>query len=100
MTHASEDYNHVIPWDDCEIDHYDNNNGVVLRYKSRSYNDVIFFINGNVLGVDATTPFEDVVARVTPLFTAFLSVRNHAYTRGIKFGDDNARYEIRKALGI
>ena len=100
MTHASEYFDQVLDWDDCEIEHYDGNNGVVLRYDTHPHNSVLFFIHGYSIGVSEDTPFEDVVERIEPLFKAFLSVRNHAYTRGVKFGDDNARYEIRKALGI
>lgn len=91
-----------IRWEDCRIDHYENNNGVVLHhdFPSAHQGQIVVFIDGAIFGFDRDTPLEAVIPVVEPLMRMAVAIYNRGLNQGRARGDADARAEIRKALGV
>lgn len=97
MTHASTLPEEEIKWEDCEMQRYESNNGIVLRRKAAGpFADIYFYIDGDVLGFAPTDQGPEVLKRAEPLFRTMLNIHNNANRRGKAYGRRQVKNEFRR----
>lgn len=101
MTHASNLHAREYPWDECTIDRYESNNGIVLMHHRQPWlSDVLFFISGEDIGNEPTDSVDEARQRAEPILRTMLQVQNNAVKHSRENGYKAAQADIRKALGV
>lgn len=104
MTHKPFLKPHRYEYNDCWIDRYETNNGVVLQWapngKGDHRSEVLVFIAGDDLGTSQKDSDETVLARAVPIFKAILFTHNRALEMGQKQGSDLKLTQIKNALEL
>ncbi|QGH74966.1 hypothetical protein MAL1_00220 [Bacteriophage DSS3_MAL1] len=99
MTHNGLLPPEEIKWEDCEMDRYDSNNGIVLRdMRRKPFGDVMFYIDGADIGFVKTDHGPEVLERAEPIFKTMLSIHNRAVREGKRYGRRQAKNEFRRWL--
>lgn len=101
MTHFCLNKKPSAVWDDCWIDRYESNNGIVLKLlKNTVSSDVLVFLDGADIGVQKGDPEEVWRGRAEPIFKAIPNAQRWGYDAGVEVGRATKLFEIKQALEI
>jgi len=102
MSHNGMQVPHHIEWEDCRMQRYDTNNGIVLFYDPHRdhRSNVIFYIDGADLGFGKADHGPEVLERAEPLFKIMVNAHNRAMRMGIKTGHAERVQMLKEALDI
>lgn len=100
MTHRSIIPPHSIAWEDCRVVRYSNNGIVLMWKKPNGFDEVLFFIDGEDVGVTKDDLSDLPAQRATPILRALLETHNAVVGPAYQKGYEAAKTEIRKALGV
>ncbi|QJA43025.1 hypothetical protein [Phaeobacter phage MD18] len=99
MTHTTSLPPEEIKWEDCEMERYDTNNGIVLRnMRQKPFGDVMFYLDGADIGFAKTDLGPEVLERAEPIFKTMLDIHNRANRAGKRYGRRQAKNEFRRWL--
>lgn len=99
MTHATYIKTRKISWEDCFMKRYDSNNGIVLIHRIHEWNhNVIFFIQGEDIGITKADSDEDALTRAEPILRLMLDIHKRAAEWAWTEGRKEAKAEIRQLL--
>ena len=98
MTSSNLSSHGLIDGEGCFIEHYKNNNGVVLKTKNDS---VLIFIDGDCLGINENTIEDEFTRRAAPpIFKMMLNGHNNTWKRARDSGIAHHKQEVKNFLGI
>lgn len=97
MTHVCVWHTGVIDFSECCIDRYSSNNGIAFKDKRGV---VLFYIDGEDVGVEKEDLGPDPVARAEPIFKTMVEAHNRAFQFGLQCGDAERLKKVREALGM
>jgi len=81
--------------DNCKIERYNSNNGIVLRSKA---GDVLFYIQGEDIGILPTTSDDIAFSKAAVMFKVLLKTRRMFYTEGYNCGWRDKHDQIKNAI--
>lgn len=92
-----------IDFSSCEIEHYENNGGVVLREKE--HGEVLVFIHCSMLGYTKEENSDEkyqmaIAEKADKIFSELVKVHNMALRNGFEKGENKKMAEIRKCIGV
>lgn len=99
MTHASILTPEHIDWTECYIERFSGNNGIVLQHKRNpNFSEVLFFIQGEDIGIMPEDADDRAISRATPLLRVMLDIHNRAVRAAWKRGRREAKADVRAVL--